>query len=206
MFFVARNDSAPPSTTIVGTEGLWLLQVDTTLSADHLGAIEINDDGITLDCDGHSLRPRGPQDPVGILTRGLSRITIANCLIEGFELGMKLVDTYDSTVIGNTTNNNYAGISLRNSSSNTLSGNRADGNVTGGFLLQISHDNLITGNEATKNAVGFLLEGANWNRLIDNVATGNILRAFEDHGIDNVFEGNTPAEWNWFNQPAGSVP
>ncbi len=143
----------------------------TTLTS-HVGAcssgngIIIGADNIILDCRGHSITSNSDGSGEGILIEGHSGVTITNCKASGFENGFKLASSSsDNTLKTNTASNNRnQGFSLWSSSSNTLTGNRADTDSLYGY-----HD--ITQGTGTKG-------------------TGNTYRLDECH--DNTLGGSIP--------------
>ena len=89
-----------------------IVKADVTLSsnihADEGTAIVIGADGITLDCDGHSITGAG--DNIGIEIIDHSNVTVSNCVLEGFEKAVYIASTdglnEDNQATGNSITNN----------------------------------------------------------------------------------------------------
>ncbi len=71
---------------------------DSTLTGDHVGNSSIDANDITLDCVGNSkIGPGtaidvggGIMRDIGIFLNGLTEVTIKNCHVHGFEVGVRL--------------------------------------------------------------------------------------------------------------------
>ena len=132
----------------------------------------------TLDCNGHSIT--GPGDWVagnpylkGVYAESVEGITITNCNINGFTMGINVLYGEASELISNTLTENHIGIRLGDSNSNTLTGNTANENFHGIELIS-SDSNAITGNEANGNGMnGISLSNSNSNTLTGNIANNN---------------------------------
>ena len=78
---VALVGSNPAS----ATNGTLVILVDTTLTEDHNGNIEVNANNITLDCDGHSVTGDGTTDGIRVFGSG---VTVVNCNLSTFDIGL----------------------------------------------------------------------------------------------------------------------
>jgi len=162
-------------------------------------SIIIDDDEITLNCDGHLLEGFGSGVPNmnGIVIDGQNFVTIKNCDITEFANGIFVdPDSESNTIKGNNAfenmrgifldqsdwneikdnnfHNNGDGIFLISSSNNTLADNHADHNGFG-IILDNSEYNTLNGNTANDNdSLGIFLFESNVNRLVGNVANGNV--------------------------------
>jgi parallel beta-helix repeat protein len=105
------------------------------LTSDVNGPIVITADNVVLDCAGHKVTGTG--SGTGIFLSSRTAVTVKNCVVTNFDLG----------------------IALDFSSGNTLTGNKANKNVNFGFALEASNDNTLTKNTANNNVNfdGFLL-------------------------------------------------
>jgi parallel beta-helix repeat protein len=81
------------------SSGTLISTADTTLTADHVGNIVIGADNVTLNCAGHSVI--GPGSGFGIFATS-SGVTVTNCVVRGFELGIFLVGSSNSSVTNDT--------------------------------------------------------------------------------------------------------
>ena len=109
-------------------------------------------DGITLDCAGKSVIGSG--SGTGILLSGRTGVTITNCQVANFEMGIELISSSGNTLTDNTADGNSRGFRLSTSSDNTLTGNTAEGNVDGFLVSFNSVGNTITGNAIITNDHG----------------------------------------------------
>jgi len=145
-----------------------VLVKDTTLTKDYTGTgwsyFDLDVDGITLDCNGHTL------DGAGVRVSDNNRVTIKNCVIVNADYdGIYLYSSSNNNITGNTVSNNRnLGIYLDSSSNNNLTDNIASNNIHG-IHLSSSGNNVVTGNIANSNGQGIHL----WSSSSNNVITGN---------------------------------
>ncbi|MGB5909791.1 MAG: right-handed parallel beta-helix repeat-containing protein [Promethearchaeia archaeon] len=106
--------------------------------------------------------------------------------------GISLDNSHNSTILGNTANNNSnIGISLANSDSSTISGNIANFNSWGIWVLDSAKNN-ISGNIANNNAFhGMLLSNSNYTTVSDNTANYNRFGIILFESDYNLISGNT---------------
>ena len=104
------------------TSGTLFVASDTTLTEDHNGSIVIAENNVTLDCAGFQVI--GPDQLDGIHLQGRSGVTVQNCHVGGFLVGIKLDGSSGNYIIGNTsTGNDGNGIFLSDSSGNVVRDN-----------------------------------------------------------------------------------
>jgi parallel beta-helix repeat protein len=145
-----------------------VLVKDTTLTKDYTGTgwsyFDLDVDGITLDCNGHTL------DGAGVRVSDNNRVTIKNCVIVNADYdGIYLYSSSNNNITGNTVSNNRnLGIYLDSSSNNNITDNIASNNIHG-IHLSSSGNNVVTGNIANSNGQGIHL----WSSSSNNVITGN---------------------------------
>lgn len=169
------------------TSGTLTVVEDTTLAEDHLGDIIIDTDGVTLDCDGHTVMGPSP----GPMNIGISiqsnEVTVKNCYVTNFVWGFYIDDSKDNILHGNTAKNNTAdGFAVFDSHDNVIVNNTADGNGMG-FHLAHSSSNTLTRNTASNSkSMGFIVEGRGVaNTLTNNTANNNGL-GFRLDGLSNI--------------------
>ncbi len=130
---------------------------DVFLSEDMLcegNALVLGADNITIDCDGKIINGSG--QGVGIQAEGHSGITIRNCVIQQFQIGVKIKDSMGNTIENNTiTKNglstpNLSGIHFENVNSSVIDSNVISYNDLGVFLGH-SNSNQLTGNQVLNN-------------------------------------------------------
>lgn len=161
-----------------------------TLTTDVFSSIQIDDNGITLDGNNHSVI--GTDTGFGIFLSFKSNITIKNLTIRNFSNGMRL---FVSGFLGgiqildnNMLNNQGPGIFL-NVSRNTVINNNVSTNNGSGIAFNGSTLNTITNNDASNNVIG----------LSFNVSSGNTIsfNTFQENTVQDVkifarFENNCP--------------
>ena len=128
----------------------------------------------------------------GILLENVTHGELANNICSSNDkFGISLHFSNSIIIIGNTANNNFAGIRLTESSKNTISGNTALYNGINGIWVTNGNNNTITTNLLNDNEQGITLAGHN------NIITGNIANNNSDDGIgiddgtNNIISGNT---------------
>ena len=134
--------------------------------------------GITLDCAGYNLSGDGIGDfQYGILLpSGITDVTVKNCNVTRFFLGIGLNSASGNTLASNNLyNNTYGGIYINSSSNNILADNNAYNNVWYGIeLYSSSNNNTIIGNNAYNNVHhGILIASSSNNNLTGNNAYNN---------------------------------
>ena len=154
--------------SVGATSGSMTITTDTTLTEDQFGSIAIGADGVTLDCGGH--RVNGPGF-AGVFLPSRTGVTVTNCVVSGFQLGVRLSAGGANTLTNNVAENNGEGIRLEASIGNTIQRNRVIDN--GGTGVQV-----VDSSE---------------NRFIQNVARGNFEGIGGGHG-SNVYIGNTASQ------------
>lgn len=99
-----------------------------------------------------------------------SRITISGLTIGNTTNAIRLLETNDSTITGNTlVGNLHDGMYVSRSNGNTITGNVLKGNERNGIYLFMSDGNTVTGNDLKNNrATGIQVEESHRNTLQDN--------------------------------------
>lgn len=175
----------------------------TTLTANHVGNIIIGADNVTLDCNDHAVKGNGVGD--GINIAGRTGITVRNCVINDFAVGLRLQFSDNNVIEDNTANNSvlWGFIVGEGSAGNMLLGNKAVSGAQDGFAL-FSHDtddNQLIGNEATGNArYGYITSQAPEGNLMagnearTNGEVGFLIQSTWDRGTtlrDNTATDNS---------------
>ena len=193
---------APPLPARAGTSGTLVVTTDTTLTEDHAGDVVIAADGVTLDCDGHSIT--GPGTGNGILLSGVDGTTVANCLIQGFDTGVAVVNGSSGNVVSGssvTGDGDGIGFLADGASGNTFDGNVATGNTDGFVLIRAANDNVVAGNAAVDNWNEGIksVDGTLRNTIVDNTVSGSNKGVVILDSEDLVVERNmVSGAVNWF--------
>jgi parallel beta-helix repeat protein len=168
--FVFGSSSSPACGSIITKS--------TTLKA-NLGpcagnGLVIRAKGITLNCNFYTISGSGID--TGINITGMTKVTIKNCFVTGFSIGISLSRSSNNKLLTNFASGNInAGFSLTGSSGNTLLGNTAN-QITGGngfYIGSASNGNTITGNVALGDNVAFEFDSSSHNTITGNTADAN---------------------------------
>lgn len=172
-------------------EPVLVVSENTTLEADHAGSVVIAADGVTLNCAGFEIFGRQPEDfrqtvfGAGIEIHGHRDVTIENCDVNGFEIGIGLWQAHQNTIRNNSIGDSLAGIWIMQSDDNTVSKNTLPGgqwHTRGSIVLSKSRRNTIENNEAT----WISLDRSHRTVVQGNRAGGlRLLRADDNTVLDN---------------------
>ena len=169
----------------------WLIAENTVLTADHDGPVVLAGDNLTLDCAGHSITGFGD---VGIKVEGREGVVIRNCLVSGFDNGLRLESStdieLDSNQVSDIGGNSFQLIDTHGSQ---LGGNTSDRAGCDAFLLAGSSGNVLSDNSARDNGCsGFALFDSADNIILRSVVTGsNFEGVFLSGSIRNLLEENS---------------
>lgn len=132
------------------TIGIWDAGTKTcTLTTDVTQSIQINNPGITLDGNGHTLTGLGTG--YGVYIPGINNITIKNCAISNFSVGIyNQIGSYN-TLTNNSVSINGHGIFLTGCSGNNITDNTVFNNNGHGIFFMYSSNNNISNNTVSNN-------------------------------------------------------
>lgn len=178
--------------------GSWSSSSKTcTLNQNVSGTIQIDNGGITLNGDGHSVVGNG-NTGTGIYFPGRSGITIKNVTTTNFYIGIMAVSVSNSAIISSTFKNNRVGIEFQASSNNVISNNIITENIDTGFYLLTSAHNIISGNViGPENSFGIFNawparpEFSTGNVYENNEISGNNYKGIYIYrGVDEILRDN----------------
>lgn len=174
--------------------GTWDATAKTcTLIMDVNETIQIDNDNIILDGNGHNLI--GSSTGSGVYLPQRTGVTIMNLNVINFYNGIYLENSnYNNLTNNNLTANAVVGIWLYSSSNNTLARNTVSSHPYVGIQIHwYSSNNIITDNTANLNNVGFLLHSnPSNNNLTGNTASLNSVGFHLYNGTSNtILTGNT---------------
>ncbi|CAG1001988.1 MAG: cell surface protein [Candidatus Methanoperedens nitroreducens] len=171
------DDATGGDCTLVGT---WDNSTKTcTLTTDLAETVQIDDDGITLNGNGHILTGSGTGS--GVYLPGRSGVTIKSLTVKNFTDGIYYNNYppdigFENTLIDNNANSNYRnGIYFYFGERNNLTNNTANLNLDGGIVLErTGYDTLLYNNASYNNISGIYLYQSSNNMLIGNNASNNV--------------------------------
>lgn len=175
------------------------ITTSTTLTADLGVQVVIGADGITLNCNGHTINgiaTGGTSLPsnIGVNLTGRNHVSVQNCQVTNFYIGFLLVNSNNNNLLSDTASRNgFDGFLLLESNNNNLVGDSSNNNLGSGFRLVSSSNNNLKTNMANNNgAYGFALtSGSNNNTVVSNAACGNIVfDALQSGSKQNTFSKN----------------
>jgi len=184
--YIRPDGSIDPPTAPIYTADNITYTLTGNITADTDG-IAIERDNIILNGAGYTVQGTG--SGTGITLSGRTNVTIQNTTIKAFGYGLDLGalgSSSNNSIVGNDiTANNYDGIELLTSSSNSSSssnrivGNNINANSGYGLYLGSSSSNSVSGNNITNNGEGI---GLYWYSNNNNMS-GNDVTANNRNGI-----------------------
>ena len=174
IYIRADGSIDPPTAPIQRHGNVYTLTGNITSDAD---GIVVERDNIVVDGSGFAIEGTGTLSSNGTYLFGRSDVTIQNTNIKNFSYGIKLANSSNNSMNGNTiTNSSYYGIMLYWSSKyNSIGGNTIANNSDGIDLYDSSNYNRISENTITNNS-GYgirLIWYANNNSISENTITDN---------------------------------
>jgi parallel beta-helix repeat protein len=113
-------------------------------------------------------------------------IIIGNNITANNRSGISLQWSWNNSIIGNIIENNYDGIQLYQSHNNSIIGNNITANNYAGIDLSSSNNNILDGNHITNHSdYGILLGDSSYNSIVGNDITNNY------DGIFGIFWNNS---------------
>jgi len=155
--------------------------------------ILIYHDNVILDCRRFTLDGGSAVNSIGVKVTA-DGVTVKNCMIEDFSIGIKLEDSDGSTVTNNTLTSNALGINLESGSEyNAITANTSVKNRDG-IRIMSSNFNEIERNTLIENSIhGIRINGSDSNIIRLNDATENTISGIILHNDadSNTIEKNT---------------
>jgi parallel beta-helix repeat protein len=146
-----------------------------TLTSDVYDQTQVRGNGITLDCNGHTISYPGSYAVYMFST--YTGVTIKNCVLSDSYYGIGIPYAHDNYFIDNYVTGNTRGLYIYQAYNNYFEGNNITGNINDGIQMQYSNDNLFVGNEISNN-----MYGVNARYGYRNTFTENDIR-------DNTYQG-----------------
>ena len=146
----------------------YILTEDLNCSGDGL---IVEESGVTLDCDGHSIS--GDGSGAGVYADGADSLVIKNCIIRDFQTGVELNNIADAVILDNTITNN--GVIM-------------DG-FSGIHMTEVDNANILN-NDISSNDYGVVMESVANSELTDNTFTYNSYEAIHmENSHNNIISG-----------------
>lgn len=188
-----RDDATGGDCILVGT---WDNSTKTcTLTTDLAETVQIDDDGITLNGNGHILAGSGTGR--GVYLPGRSGVTIKSLTVKNFTDGIYYNNYppdigFENTLIDNNANSNHRnGIYFYFGGRNNLTNNTANLNLDGGIVLErTEYDTLLYNNASYNNMSGIFLYQTRNNMLIGNNASNNGYGIMSYQSGENTLKNN----------------
>lgn len=146
--------------------------------------------------DGDDMPQQGGYPDYGVfLFMGDNGNTIRNCVISDFSVGIYGYDTKNNTFQDNTLTSNSVGTDLYGdnpeSDNNLIRNNLFEENTQIGLSVRESSTNIVIGNRAVQNgSYGIYLEMSDYNQIAYNTASGNTVGLSAGTRENNVIEHN----------------
>lgn len=175
--------------------------------------------GATLDCNGHAISGGDGVQQYGVYFRDVANATVRNCIVQHFEVGIRLSGATGCVLQNNTSQvNTRYGVEVTQGSTGALIqnntifsnsdegmhisgplvgdghrivGNSISGNSAEGLYLLYSNANIVTGNVVqNQGAAGLYIKASNANVIQENTLTNNSLQLVAGSQL-NELTGNT---------------
>jgi len=158
-------------------------------------SIVVERDNIVIDGAGYTVKGIGAWNSTGILLSERSNVTINNMQVKNFRDGIKLSKSLNNVISGNNiAASNYSGISLYDSSNNSICRNSIFGNNIAnsqyGILLIYSPNNSISENNIASNWWGIQLSDSSNNSISGNNIASNWWGILLYKSSSNIFFHN----------------
>ena len=148
-------------------------------------SINVNKNNVTLRGNGNATvlkRMWGSTTNQGVITVSANTCTVRRLKLDGnktsyntsYNYSIYLYNSSNSTVTGNTCNNNGAnGIYLYNSSNSTVIGNTCSNNSSSGINLYNSSNSTVIGNTCSNNSSSGIYVNSSNNTITENICNNN---------------------------------
>ena len=150
-----------------------VITTDTVLTADLVcdastDGLVIAADGVTLDLGGHTISGPGAYATsfAAVRATGRAHVTVTNGIVTGYQAGVVLNETWDSTVSKLSVTENDQGVNLAGGGRHLVTQNSVSQNGRDGIRLGLS-----TGNAVTQN----VLDGNTWGISVADFSSNNVI-------------------------------
>jgi len=188
------------SCAIISSPGEYVLN-QSIIDSSATVCINITSSDVVFDGAGYAIDGNGTWDTYGVhvynSTTDLTNVTVKNLKLTDWSIGIYYINVTNGGIV-NSTATSYDGITLRNSSNNTLINNTVIFSV-GGFSLYSSSNNTLIKNNGSSNLHGVILYESNNNMLINNTVSWNSGHGFSfgSSSSNNILSRNTASNNNY---------
>jgi parallel beta-helix repeat protein len=157
--------------SVLDEEGKTYVLAEDIINSTNTVCMNITANNIILDCQGHTISGVDASDSFGIWvyrdSETTTNITIKNCILTDWDVGLFIYNSNSNTLSSITANNNIDGVAIVYSDYNNLTDITANSNIFGVHFEYSDYNNLtdITANNNTGAGIHF--EYSNSNNLTD---------------------------------------
>jgi len=127
---LARADTYLTSCAVLDTPGETYYLTQDIINSSTTTCMNIAADNVTLDCQGHTIDGNGTSETYGISASSRSNVTVKNCKLTEWWMGIFLTDSHDNIIYSNVIqDNSFYGIYLFYPGSSVLSPNKIYNNL-----------------------------------------------------------------------------
>ena len=139
-----------------------VLSEDLDCDGDEYGLV-VDSDNVIIDCNGFEIY--GGEGEVGIYSLGFSNVTIRNCSVTSWRIGVHFYNSIDNTIRDSHLYENGWGVRMHNTVNVRVLDSRIEGNENSGVYADIGGDNMIKDNVIRNNSRS---EGAYYGVRVEN--------------------------------------
>ncbi|VVB65954.1 Right handed beta helix region [Candidatus Gugararchaeum adminiculabundum] len=174
------------------SQGIYTLTDDVSASGD---CFVVSADDVTLDCNYHNITGLDSEIGAGVNASGRLNLTVENCNISNFRVGVYFNSTNSSQIINSTVwGNTFSGITLEGAASNSITNNTISYNngYYGGISLYLviggafPYGNNITSNFIYNNSIGITSGNSGVTYGEENNISFNDIYNNSNYGITNA--------------------
>lgn len=168
IYIRADGSVYPDSTPIDYVRGVYIFTANISNQS-----IWVERSNITIDGGGYTLK--GPGTGIGFNLTGVENVVVKDTNIEGFQYGVYVSKTSNSSIINSNVTDNFLGIKIHNSNYCKVGDSNVKDNSNRGIHITYSHNSVIEGNNVSINGrQGVDIEYSTNNTVLGNEAIYNI--------------------------------
>ncbi len=138
--------------------------------------INIDTNNVKLSCDGNIIQPINPTTSYAIYAKGKTNVTVDNCKIYGYGIGVQGINLTDFNVSSLTIKNAIQGIDLTGVGRSMIYNNTINGSTDAGISLAKTNYSTVIKNGLYYGSVsGLIVNGSMHNIIMNNTGHSNAL-------------------------------